>query len=241
MWTGSISFGLVNVPVSLITATRDRGLHFHQIHDKSHERLSVSYVCTKEDAPVDYSEIAHGFDTGKGYVMLTDDELAAAQPEKTRTIDISEFVDLAEIDPILFDHPYYLVPAGEGEGPLRAYRLLADVMADNDKVAIGQFVLRTKEYLVAVRSKHRVLALTTMLFQHEVRPTDDLDLPKRKRPGKAKVDRPRRSSRRSPRTSTTAPTRTATARSCARSSRPRRPARRSRRRGRPRRPTSRPT
>ena len=75
MWTGSISFGLVNVPVSLITATRDRGLHFHQIHDKTHERLSVSYVCTKEDAPVDYSEIAHGFDTGKGYVMLTDDEL----------------------------------------------------------------------------------------------------------------------------------------------------------------------
>jgi DNA end-binding protein Ku len=188
MWTGSISFGLVNVPVSLITATRDRGLHFHQIHDKSHERLSVSYVCTKEDAPVDYSEIAHGFDTGKGYVMLTDDELAVAQPEKTRTIDITEFVDLAEIDPILFDHPYYLVPAGEGEGPLRAYRLLADVMADNDKVAIGQFVLRTKEYLVAVRSKDRVLALTTMLFQHEVRPTDDLDLPKRKRPSKAKVD-----------------------------------------------------
>jgi DNA end-binding protein Ku len=80
------------------------------------------------------------------------------------------------------------VPAGEGEGPLRAYRLLADVMADNDKVAIGQFVLRTKEYLVAVRAKDRLLALTTMLFQQEVRPTDDLDLPTRKRPGKAKVD-----------------------------------------------------
>jgi DNA end-binding protein Ku len=188
MWTGSISFGLVNVPVSLITATRDKGLHFHQIHDKTHERLSVSYVCTKEDTPVDYSEIAHGFDTGKGYVMLTDDELAAAQPEKTRTIDISQFVDLAEIDPILFDHPYYLVPAGEGEGPRRAYRLLADVLADNDKAAIGQFVLRTKEYLVAVRAKGRLLALTTMLFQQEVRPTDDLDLPRRKRPGKAKVD-----------------------------------------------------
>jgi DNA end-binding protein Ku len=188
MWTGSISFGLVNVPVSLVTATRDRDLHFHQIHDKTHERLSVSYVCTKEDAPVHYSEIAHGFDTGKGYVMLTDDELAAAQPEKTRTIDISEFVDLADIDPILFDHPYYLVPTGEGEGPLRAYRLLADVMAEHGKVAIGQFVLRTKEYLVAMRAKDRLLALTTMLFQQEVRPADDLDLPTRKRPGKAKVD-----------------------------------------------------
>jgi DNA end-binding protein Ku len=155
MWTGSLSFGLVNVPVSLVTATRDKDLHFHQIHGKTHERLSIAYVCTKENAPVDYSEIAHGFDTGEGYVMLTDEELAAAQPEKTRTIDISQFVDLAEIDPILFDHPYYLVPAGEGEGPLRAYRLLA---------------------------------LTTMLFQHEVRPTDDLDLPKRRRPSKAKVD-----------------------------------------------------
>ena len=165
LWTGSISFGLVNVPVSLITATRDRDLHFHQIHARTHERLSISYVCTKEDRPVDYSEIAHGFDTGDGYVMLTDEELDAAQPEKTRTIDISEFVDLGDIDPILFDHPYYLVPAGEGEGPLRAYRLLAYVMADNDKVAIGQFVLRTKEYLVAVRAKDGLLALTTMLFQ----------------------------------------------------------------------------
>jgi DNA end-binding protein Ku len=189
LWTGSLSFGLVNVPVSLVSAVRDQNIHFHQIHKKTHERLHVSYVCTKEKTPVDYSEIAHGFDTGDGYVMLTDDELAAAQPEKTRTIDISKFVALDEIDPILFDHPYYLLPAGEGEGPLRAYRLLAEVMAEAGKVAIGQFVLRTKEYLVAVRAKGDLLALTTMLFQQEIRPTDELDLPTRKRPGKAKVDR----------------------------------------------------
>jgi DNA end-binding protein Ku len=177
------------VPVSLVSAVRDQNIHFHQIHKKTHERLHVSYVCTKEKTPVDYSEIAHGFDTGDGYVMLTDEELAAAQPEKTRTIDISKFVALDEIDPILFDHPYYLLPAGEGEGPLRAYRLLAEVMAEAWKVAIGQFVLRTKEYLVAVRAKGDLLALTTMLFQQEIRPTDELDLPTRKRPGKAKVDR----------------------------------------------------
>jgi DNA end-binding protein Ku len=189
LWTGSLSFGLVNVPVSLVSAVRDQNLHFHQIHNKTHERLHVSYVCTKEKAPVDYAELAHGFDAGDGYVMLTDDELAAAQPEKTRTIDIAKFVALEEIDPILFDHPYYLLPAGEGEGPLRAYRLLVEVMADADKVAIGQFVLRTKEYLVAVRAKDGLLALTTMLFQHEIRPTDELDLPTRKRPGTAKVDR----------------------------------------------------
>ena len=147
LWSGSLSFGLVNVPVSLVSAVRDQAIHFHQIHKKTHERLHVSYVCTKEKTPVDYAEIARGFDTGDGYVMLTDEELASAQPEKTRTIDISKFVALEEIDPILFDHPYYLLPAGEGEGPLRAYRLLAEVMADADRVAIGQFVLRTKEYL----------------------------------------------------------------------------------------------
>jgi DNA end-binding protein Ku len=189
LWSGSLSFGLVNVPVSLASAVRDQSLHFHQIHKKTHERLRISFVCTKEKTPVDYAEIAHGFDTGDGYVMLTDDELAAAQPEKTRTIDISAFVDLEEIDPIFFDHPYVLLPAGEGEGPLRAYRLLTDVMQDAGKVAIGQFVLRTKEYLVAVRPKDGLLALTTMLFKQEVRPTDELDLPTRKRPSKAKVDR----------------------------------------------------
>jgi DNA end-binding protein Ku len=189
LWSGSLSFGLVNVPVSLVSAIRDQNLHFHQIHKKTNERLHISYVCTKEKRPVDYSEIGHGYDTGDGYVMLTDDELAAAQPEKTRTIDISEFVELAEIDPIHFDHPYYLLPAGEGEGPLRAYRLLAEVLADAEKVAIGQFVLRTKEYLVAVWAKDDLLALTTMLFKEEIRPTDELDLPTRKRPGKAKVDR----------------------------------------------------
>jgi DNA end-binding protein Ku len=189
LWTGSLSFGLVNVPVSLVSAVRDQSLHFHQIHKRTHERLHVSYVCTKENCPVVYDEIAHGFDTGDGYVMLTDDELAVAQPEKTRTIDVAKFVDLGEIDPILFDHPYYLLPAGEGEGPLRAYRLLVDVLDEEGKVAIGQFVLRTKEYLAAIRARDGLLALTTMLFQHELRPTDDLDLPTRKRPSKAKVDR----------------------------------------------------
>jgi DNA end-binding protein Ku len=189
LWSGSLSFGLVNVPVALVSAVRDQRLHFRQIHRRSHAPLHVSYVCTKEKRPVDYSELAHGYDTGDGYVMLTDEELAAAAPEKTRTIEISKFVALDEIDPILLDHPYYLLPTGDGEGPLRAYRLLADVMAEADTVAIGQFVLRTKEYLVAVRPKGELLGLTTMLFKREVRPTDDLDLPTRKRPGKEKVDR----------------------------------------------------
>ncbi len=188
LWSGSLSFGLVNVPVALVSAVRDQALHFHQIHKKTHKRLHISYVCTKEKTPVDYSEIAHGFDTGDDCVMLTDDELAVAQPEKTRTIDIAAFVGLEEIDPIHFDHPYYLLPAGEGEGPLRAYRLLVDVMEDSSKVAIGQFVLRTREYLVAVRPKDGLLGLTTMLFAEEIRDPRELELPKRQRPSKAKVD-----------------------------------------------------
>jgi DNA end-binding protein Ku len=188
VWTGSLSFGLVNVPVTLVSGLRDQSLPFHQIDKKTHQRLHISYVCTKERRPVDYSEIAYGFDTGEGYVMLAGDELAAVQPEKTRTIEVSRFVAPEEIDPILFDHPYYLLPAGEGEGPPRAYRLLADVMEEAERVAIGQFVLRTREYLTAIRPKEGLLALTTLRFASEVRPTDDLDLPTRKRPSKAKVD-----------------------------------------------------
>lgn len=189
LWTGSLSFGLVNVPVALVSAVRDQDVHFRQIHGKSHEPLHISYVCKKEDRPVPYDELAHGYEIDKGkYILLTDEELAAAAPEKTRTIDISEFVQLDEVDPIFFDHPYYLVPVGEAQGPLRAYQLLVDVMAGSDKIALGRFVLRTKEYLVAIRAKDGVLALTTMLFHDEVRPTDELSLPGKKRLAKAKVD-----------------------------------------------------
>lgn len=120
LWTGSLSFGLVNVPVTVVPAVRDQGVHFHQIHNKTGRRLHVSFVCTKEKAAVDHSEIVHGYDTGDGYVTLSDAELAVAQPEKTRTIETSKFVDMREIDPIVFDHPYYLLPAGGDEAPLRA-------------------------------------------------------------------------------------------------------------------------
>jgi len=189
LWSGSLSFGLVNVPVSLVSAVRDQAIHFHQIHKKTHERLHVSYVCTKEKTPVDYSEIAHGFDTGDGYVMLTDDELAAAQPEKTRTIDISEFVDVADIDPVFYEQSYFLVPLGDGEGPARAYRLLVEVMEERGLAALGSFVLRTKERLVAIRVRDGLLQATTMNFPDEVRNPKDLDLPTKKHaPSKKELD-----------------------------------------------------
>jgi DNA end-binding protein Ku len=180
LWRGSLSFGLVNVPVALFSAVRDLDVHFHQLHADSHHRLEVRRVCKKECEEIPYEEIGLEHEG----VIVTRDELEAAEPEKTRTIDIVEFVDVADIDPILFDHPYFLVPDDQGEGPARAYRLLVEVMKRQDRAALGQFVLRTKEHLAAIRVRDDLLQLTTMIFADEVRDTKDLDLPGKLRRGK---------------------------------------------------------
>src|SRR5687767_8614916 len=175
-----------------MSAVKDTDIHFNQIDSESGERLSVQRVCKKEDKPVEWDEIVHGHpkSKGEGYVLLTDLELEAAQPEKTRTIDISEFVSLDEIDPIFFDHPYFLVPNADGEGALRAYKLLVGVMEQTERVALGRFVMRTKEYLVALRVQGGLLQLVTMKFADEIRSPDDLqNLPTKKhQPTKAEVD-----------------------------------------------------
>jgi DNA end-binding protein Ku len=167
LWTGSLSFGLVNVPVRLVSAVRDLDLHFRQLHAKDDTPVETRRICSKEDVEVDYDEIGNEYED----VVLTDDELSAADPAKTRTIDIESFVELAEIDPIYFDHPYFLIPAGETDGTIRAYRLLAGVMEQTERAALGRFVLRTKEYLVAIRVRDGALALTTLRFHDEVRPS----------------------------------------------------------------------
>ena len=191
IWRGSLSFGLVNVPVALVSAVRDLDVHFHQLHADSHARLEVKRVCKKDGEEVPYEEIGYGYtlDSGKHKgkeVVLTQDELDAAQPEKTRTIDIDEFVDVAEIDPVLFDHPYFLVPDETGEGPARAYRLLVEVMTKEERAAIGHLVLRTKEHLVAILVRDGLLQATTMAFAEELRPTRDLKLP-----GKSDAPKPK--------------------------------------------------
>jgi DNA end-binding protein Ku len=175
LWNGSLSFGLVNVPVALYSAVRDLDVHFHELHATDGARIEVRRFCSEEDREVAYEEIGKGYDLDGTQVVFTDEELEVLAPERTRTIDIESFVDLAEIDPILFDHPYWLVPTGESQGPLRAYRLLVDVMGSTDRVALGRFVMRTKEYLVAVRVRDGLLALTTMRFADEVRDTSDID------------------------------------------------------------------
>src|SRR5207253_4219302 len=124
---------------------------FHQLHEKDGARIETRRFCADEDVEVGYEEIGNGYDLDGKQVVLTDDELAALAPKRTRTIEISSFVDLADVEPILFDHPYWLVPTGESQGPLRAYRLLVEVMASTDRVALGRFVMRTREYLAAVR------------------------------------------------------------------------------------------
>jgi DNA end-binding protein Ku len=188
IWSGSLSFGLVNVPVRLMSATRDLGVHFNQLHEKDNARIEVRRVCTAENEEVPWEEVARGYEMESGeIVMLTDEELDAADPQKTRTIDIEGFVDLEEIDPIFFDHPYYLVP-DSNEAAVRAYHLLRTVMERSGQVAIARFVLRTKEYLVAVRTRGESITLTTMLFHDEVRSPDEVGIDGLPKAKKAEVD-----------------------------------------------------
>jgi DNA end-binding protein Ku len=187
LWSGSLSFGLVNVPIQMVSAARDVDYHFHQLHDKDKVRIEQRRFCSKENAEVPWEDVAHSYDLNGKQVVITDEELASVQPRKTRTIDIEAFVELQDVDPIHFDHPYYLIPAGDSEGTLRAYRLLAEAMGRSDRVALGRVVMRTKEYLVAVRVREGALALSTMLFHDEVRPTGAIPTGGRK-PSKRELD-----------------------------------------------------
>ncbi len=187
LWSGSLSFGLVNVPVQLVTAVRDLDYHFVQLHEKDKVRIEQRRYCSKEDAEVMWEEVGHGYDLDGAKVVITDEELGSVEPRKTRTIDIEAFVELGDIDPIYFDHPYFLVPAGDSEGTLRAYRLLVEVMSKTERAALGRFVMRTKEYLTAVRVRDGALTLTTMLFHDEVRPTKPIPTGGKK-PSKKELD-----------------------------------------------------
>jgi DNA end-binding protein Ku len=189
LWTGSLSFGLVNVPVALYSGVVDTRVHFRQLHAKDHTPIEMHRFCSKEDVEVGFDEIGHGYDRGGKQVILTDEELAAAAPEKTRTIDIEAFVDLEDVDPIYYDHPYVLMPSGDADGTQRAYRLLLEVMTRTERAALGRVVMRTREYLALIRPRDNRLTLTTMLFHGEVRPTKDVSTPtKRSKPSKQELD-----------------------------------------------------
>jgi DNA end-binding protein Ku len=177
MWTGSLSFGLVNVPVQVVSAVRDMDVRFHQVRRASDgavpERIAMKRV-TQDGEEVAWKELAKGWELPDGALLvLTQDDLDGAAPEKTKTVDIEQFVAANAIDPILYDHPYWLLPYGEGDGPLRAYRLLVDALNGRSEVGIGRIVLRNREQLVALRERGGLLSLTTMRFADEVRDPHD--------------------------------------------------------------------
>jgi DNA end-binding protein Ku len=186
IWSGSISFGLVNVPVKAYTAVRDHSVHFHQLDPKG-SRIKYEKVSQKTGKEVEADEIKLGFEVSKGnYVELTKDEVEEMQPASTKSIEIGDFVDLAEIDPIFYDHTYWLAP--DGDPAKKAYALLRDAMEDEQRVGIGSVVMRKKQYLAAIRPVKGALAMSTMRFADEVVPSSDIeDIPKRS--GTAKNDK----------------------------------------------------
>jgi DNA end-binding protein Ku len=174
MWSGAISFGLVNVPVKLFSAVSRKTVRFHQLNGETGNRIQQKRVDPETGEEVSYDQIVKGYElTRDRYVVINPDELDALDPEKTRTIDIEDFVDLEDIDPVYYDHPYYLVP---DTGANKAYGLLLNAMRESGKVAIARVVLRSKEQLVAIRpGAGDVLMMETMIFADEVVPPEDLD------------------------------------------------------------------
>ena len=176
IWSGAISFGLVNVPVKLVTAVSRKTVRFHELHAEDGARVQHKRVCSADGEEVPYGEIVKGYDLGgERYVVVTPEELEGLDPQKTRTIDIQEFVSVEEIDPMLYDNAYYLMP--DGAPAVKAYELLRRAMAEAGRVAIGRVVIRTKGHLAAIRPAGDALTLEPMLFGDEVVPQDALELP----------------------------------------------------------------
>src|SRR5215210_1949073 len=173
IWSGAISFGLVNVPVKLYSAVSRKTVRFHQLNGDTGNRIQQKRVDPETGDEVSYDQIVKGYElTRDRYVIVKPEELDALDPERTRTIDIEDFVDLEDIDPIYYDHPYYLVP---DKGAAKAYGLLLGAMERSGKVAIARVVLRSKEQLVAIRPAGDLLMMETMIFHDEVVAHDEID------------------------------------------------------------------
>ncbi|MDP1820781.1 MAG: Ku protein [Acidimicrobiales bacterium] len=174
VWTGSISFGLVNVPVKAYTAVRDHDVHFHQLEKRSGSRIRNRKVSEKSGKEVDSSAIEMGFEVSKGkYVTFSSEELDELRPASTRAIEVSDFVALADVDPIYYERTYWLGP--DGDAGKQAYQLLLAAMEERERVAIGTVVMRNKQYLTAIRPLDGALAMSTMRFADEVVPRSEVD------------------------------------------------------------------
>ena len=173
IWSGSISFGLVNVPVKLYNAVQRKSVQFHQLHDSDRARIQQKRVCSADGQEVAFEDLVKGYEFSPGqYVVVEPEELEAVAARKTRLIEVEQFIDLDEVDPLMFDQPYYVAPA---TGAAKAYRLMVDAMDEARKAAIGRFVLRQKEHLVALRVKDGQLVMETLVYADEIVSPASLD------------------------------------------------------------------
>jgi DNA end-binding protein Ku len=175
IWTGAINFGLVTIPVRLFTAVRSNDLSFNLLHAKDEGRIKYERICSEDGKPVPWDEIVKGYEYEKGeYVILTDEDFKKVNPEATQTVDIMEFVELEQINPMFFEKPYYLEPSKQGR---HAYALLREALEKSGKVAIARVVIRTKEQIAAVKPIGDALVLEIMHWAEELVDQSTLDLP----------------------------------------------------------------
>lgn len=173
IWTGSLSFGLVNVPVKLFAAVAPREVRFHQLHQEDGGRVRLKRVCTKGEHEVPFEEIVKGYElTPEQHVVIRPEELEALDPEATRTVEVEDFVSLDEIDPLFWEHSYYLLP---DRGAAKGYALLHQAMSKSRRVAIARMVLRGKQYLCTIRPAGRAMVLATMQYADEIVPQGELE------------------------------------------------------------------
>ena len=187
IWSGLVSFGLVNIPVKAYTGVRDHNIHFHQLEKRSGSRIRNRKVAEKSGKEVDSDDIVMGYEIRKGrYVTFDKDELDDLRPQSTKAVEVTDFVALDEIDPIYYERTYWLAP--DGDASKQAYQLLLTAMEERERVAIGTVVMRNTQYLTAIRPLDGVLAMSTMRFADEVVPRSEIDdLPTRRSKPDAKA------------------------------------------------------
>src|SRR6202453_3002008 len=179
IWSGAINFGLVTIPVKLFTAVRTDELSFNMLHAKDEGRIKYERTCSVDGKPVPWDEIVKGYEYEKGqYVILTDEDFKKVNPEATQSVDIVEFVELDKISPMFFDKPYYLEPSKQGK---HAYALLREALNESNKVAIARVVVRTKEYIAAVKPIGDALVLELMHWASEIVEESTLELPEKEK------------------------------------------------------------
>lgn len=183
LWSGSITFGLVNVPVKMVTAVAPNDVHFHQLRASDGSRIQYKKVSSTDQKEVELTQIVKGYEVSPNqFVKIKPEELEALDPKKSHSIEIEQFVDLDEIDPLYFEHSYFLVP---DENAGKAYALLQDAMKSSNKIGLARMVMRNKEHIVAIRGTGKAIALSTLYFKDELIPVKNLELP-------AEADKPQK-------------------------------------------------